>query len=163
MIFGIKKFALFRILFLKTLQRIVFLNEILIAICHNERRKFTWNVKKTDLKVALADFKEEKEIEATSIEELYLNDRELFESFRKLIRFSSYIGFDIDVLITVYGYFSVDDNIPQEPLLKMFKLLFQIRESAELLSLELQETQGRLKENSGILSSLRSAFEEKEC
>ena len=117
----------------------------------------------TDLKVGLADFKEEKEIEATSIEEIYLNDRELFESFRKLIRFSSYIGFDIDVLITVYGYFSVDDNIPQEPLLKMFKLLFQIRESAELLSLELQETQDRLKENSGILSSLRSAFEEKEC
>ena len=45
--------------------------------------------KQTDLKVALADFKEEKEIEATSIEEIYLNDRELFESFRKLIRFSS--------------------------------------------------------------------------
>ena len=118
--------------------------------------------KQTDLKVALADFKEEKEIEATSIEEIYLNDRELFESFRKLIRFSSYIGFDIDVLITVYGYFSVDDNIPQEPLLKMFKLLFQIRESAELLSLELQETQDRLKENSGILSSLRSAFSVRE-
>lgn len=105
---------------------------------------------------------EEKEIEAKTTEEIYLNDKDLHDSFYKLISTGTDIRLDTDELITVYGYFSINDNIPQEPLLKMFKLLFQIRKNAVLLEQALQETQNCLKENSEILSNLRNA-DKKEC
>lgn len=105
---------------------------------------------------------EEKEIEAKTTEEIYLNDKDLHDSFYKLISTGTDIRLDTDELITVYGYFSINDNIPQETLLKMFKLLFQIRKNAVLLEQALQETQNCLKENSEILSNLRNA-DKKEC
>ncbi len=124
---------------------------------NNEKEKAPLN------KVEGAESKDFNEDDDKIVEEIYLNDEELRENFRKLTYAEVDFILYIDELITEYGYFSMSDDIPQEPLLKMFKLLFKIRKTAILSSQELQKVKDRLKKNSEILSDLRNAVEKKEC
>ncbi len=93
-----------------------------------------------------------------TVEERYLNDSDLHESFYKLIRAESALVYEIDELITEYGYFSITDDMPQEALLKMFKLMFKMRKNAVVLSQAIEDTQGCLKKDSEILRSLKERF-----
>lgn len=90
-----------------------------------------------------------------TVEEMYLNDSDLHESFYKLIRAESALVYGIDELITEYGYFSTTEDMPQEPLLKMFKIMFKMRKNAVVLSQAIEDARNCLKKDSETLRSLK--------
>ena len=90
-----------------------------------------------------------------TVEERYLNDSDLHESFYKLIRAESALVYEIDELITEYGYFSITDDMPQEVILKMFKLMFKMRKNAVVLSQAIEDARSCLKKDSEVLRSLK--------
>lgn len=121
----------------------------------DKEKKSLNNVEEVKSQYVIEDSDEEAREEARAVEEIYLGDYELHEKFYKMLCATD-ITYIVDELITDLGNFIASDNVPQGPWLKMFKLLFQIRNNAEESSLALQEVQNCLGKNSRILRSLRA-------
>ncbi len=91
----------------------------------------------------------------STIEEVYLNDPELGETFAELIGTETNLGYKLDTLITDYGQFIASDDNAGKQFPEMLKYLFQIRIDAQKLIPTIRKLQECLEHNSKTMQILR--------